>query len=176
MVYIEVEIHDLYYMLGKENTNIDIWGLFFHIWNWNIKSTDPYTTEIRKNSTPYKKRKIKTTKIFNKRMGYYFVCPCTISWLECIVSPDPCSLVVKIQRWKRSLLGPALQNFMSMKISEMRTPNQQSFLSLIRSHLFVFDVISFALGDWSKKYCHNLYLRRFCLCSLSKFCGVMSSI
>ena len=90
MVYIEVEIHDLYYMQRKENTNIDICGLFFHIWNWNIKSTDPYTTEIRKTSTPCKKKKIKTTKIFNKRMGYYFVCPYTISWLECIVSPDPC--------------------------------------------------------------------------------------
>lgn len=150
--------------------------MFFPIWNWNIKTTDPYTTEIRKNSTPCKKRKVKTTKIFNKRMGYYFVCLYTISWLEHIVSPDPCSSVVKIQRWKRSLLGPALQNFLSMKISEMRTPNQESSLSLIRFHLFVFDFISFTLGDWSKNYCYNLCLRRFCLCCLLEFCGIMSYI
>ena len=42
----------------------------------------------------------------------------------------------------------------------------QKLLSLIRSHLFIFAFISFALRDWSKKYCCDLCPRIFCLCSL----------
>ena len=43
----------------------------------------------------------------------------------------------------------------------------QKLLSLIRCHLFIFDIISFALGHKSKKkkkYCYNLCRRVFCLC------------
>ena len=40
----------------------------------------------------------------------------------------------------------------------------QKLLSLIRSHLFIFVFISFALGDRSKKYCCDLCHRVFCLC------------
>ena len=39
----------------------------------------------------------------------------------------------------------------------------QKLLSLIRSHLFIFAFISFALGDRSKKYCYNLCQRMFFL-------------
>ena len=39
----------------------------------------------------------------------------------------------------------------------------QKFLSLIRSHLFIFAVISFTLGRDLKKYCCELYPRVFCL-------------
>ena len=42
----------------------------------------------------------------------------------------------------------------------------QNFLTLIRSRLFSFAFISFALRDRSKKYCCNLCQRMFCLCSL----------
>ena len=39
-------------------------------------------------------------------------------------------------------------------------------LSLIGFHLFIFAFISFALGDWSKKYYYYLCPKMFCLCSL----------
>ena len=39
----------------------------------------------------------------------------------------------------------------------------QKLLSLIRSHLFIFVFISFALGDRSKKYCYYLCQKVFCL-------------
>ena len=42
----------------------------------------------------------------------------------------------------------------------------KNLLSLIRSHLFIFAFISFALGGRSKKYCHSLCQRVFCLCFL----------
>ena len=42
----------------------------------------------------------------------------------------------------------------------------QKLLNLIRSHLFIFAFISFALGDRSKKYCYNLCQRVLHLCSL----------
>ena len=42
----------------------------------------------------------------------------------------------------------------------------RKLLSLIRSHLSIFAIISFALGDRSKKYCYNLCQRVFCLCFL----------
>ena len=42
----------------------------------------------------------------------------------------------------------------------------QKLVSLIRSHLFIFAFISFALEDRSKKYCYNLCQRVFCLCFL----------
>ena len=42
----------------------------------------------------------------------------------------------------------------------------QKFLSLIRSYLFIFAFISFALGDRSKKYCYDLCQRVFYLCFL----------
>ena len=35
----------------------------------------------------------------------------------------------------------------------------QKVLSLIKSYLFIFAFISFAFGDWSKKYCYNLCQR-----------------
>ena len=40
----------------------------------------------------------------------------------------------------------------------------QKLLSLIRSHLFIFTFISFALGDIQKTYCCDLCQRAFCLC------------
>ena len=41
----------------------------------------------------------------------------------------------------------------------------QKLLSLIRSHLFIFDFISFALGDRSKnKNIDMIYIKEFCLC------------
>ena len=40
----------------------------------------------------------------------------------------------------------------------------QKLLSLIRSHLFIFAFISFALGERSKKYCYDLCQRVFYLC------------
>ena len=42
----------------------------------------------------------------------------------------------------------------------------QKLLSLIRSHLFIFAFVSFALGNRSKKYCYDLCQRVFCLCFL----------
>ena len=45
----------------------------------------------------------------------------------------------------------------------------QKHLSLIRSHLFIFVFISFALWDRSKNYCCNLYQRVLCLCILLGF-------
>ena len=39
----------------------------------------------------------------------------------------------------------------------------QKFLSLIRSHLFIFAFISFTLGRDLKKYCCELYTTMFCL-------------
>ena len=39
----------------------------------------------------------------------------------------------------------------------------QKLLRLIRSHLFIFVFVSFALGDSSKKYCYDLSQRVFCL-------------
>ena len=42
----------------------------------------------------------------------------------------------------------------------------QKLLSLIRSHLFIFVFVSFALRDRSKKYCYSLCQRMFCLCFL----------
>ena len=39
----------------------------------------------------------------------------------------------------------------------------QKLLYLIRSHLFIFAFISFALGDKLKKYCYDLCQRVFCL-------------
>ena len=41
----------------------------------------------------------------------------------------------------------------------------QKFLSLIRSHLFIFAFMFFASGDISKKYCYALCQRKFCLSS-----------
>ena len=42
----------------------------------------------------------------------------------------------------------------------------QKFLSLIKSHLFIFAFISTALGDWLRKYWYNFCQRMLCLCSL----------
>ena len=42
----------------------------------------------------------------------------------------------------------------------------QKLLSLIRSYLLSFAFSYFALGDWSKKHCCDLYQRMFCLFSL----------
>ena len=42
----------------------------------------------------------------------------------------------------------------------------QKLLSLMKSHLFIFAFVSFALGDRSKKYYYDLCQRVFCLCSL----------
>ena len=42
----------------------------------------------------------------------------------------------------------------------------QKLLSLVRSHLFIFAFISFALGDRSKKCCYDLCQKAFCLCLL----------
>ena len=44
----------------------------------------------------------------------------------------------------------------------------QKLLSLIRSHLFVFAFISFALRDRSKKYCYKFCQSVFCLCHVLK--------
>ena len=41
---------------------------------------------------------------------------------------------------------------------------EQNLLSLIRSYLFIFAFISFALGDGSKKYCCDFCQRVPCLC------------
>ena len=40
----------------------------------------------------------------------------------------------------------------------------RELLSLIRSNLFIFPFVSFALGERSKKYCCDLCHRVFCLC------------
>ena len=40
----------------------------------------------------------------------------------------------------------------------------QKLLSLIRSHLFIFAILSFTLEDGSKKYCCDLCQRVFCVC------------
>ena len=43
----------------------------------------------------------------------------------------------------------------------------QKLLSLIRSYVFIFAFLSFALGDWPKKtLIYDLCHRMFCLCSL----------
>ena len=42
----------------------------------------------------------------------------------------------------------------------------QKLSSLIWSHLFIFALVPFALGDRSKKYFYGLCQRVFCLCSL----------
>ena len=44
----------------------------------------------------------------------------------------------------------------------------QKLLSLIRSCLFIFTLVSFTLGDRSKKYCYNLCQRVFCLCFFTR--------
>ena len=49
----------------------------------------------------------------------------------------------------------------------------QKLLSLIRSHLFIFAFISFALRDSSKKKIATIYVRMFFLCSLLEFHGVV---
>ena len=46
----------------KKGTGIDLLDLSFHIWNSNIKTTDPYATTLKNNSIPCKKRNINTTK------------------------------------------------------------------------------------------------------------------
>ena len=45
----------------------------------------------------------------------------------------------------------------------------QKLLSLIRSHLFIFAFVSFALRDRSKKNCYDLCQRIFCLFSSRSF-------
>ena len=52
----------------------------------------------------------------------------------------------------------------------------QKLSSLIRSHLFIFAFISFALGDWSKKYCYYLAQRLFYLVIFYDFYGFHSYI
>ena len=53
----------------------------------------------------------------------------------------------------------------------------QKLLSLIRSHLFIFAFVSFALGDGSKKNIAAIYVKE---CSayvfLKEFCNIWSSI
>ena len=51
--------------------------------------------------------------------------------------------------------------FISLMISFAVLKN----LSLIRSHLFIFAFISFALGDWSKKICLQFMFENVLLCS-----------
>ena len=59
-----------------------------------------------------------------------------------------------------------LQIFFSLSVgclfvSSMVSFAVQKLLNLIRSHLFIFAFVSFALGDRSKKYCYGLFCLYF---------------
>ena len=75
------------------------------------------------------------------------------------------SCLYMLDTYPLSVLCKYLLPFSScLFISLMASFAVQKLLNLIRSHLFIFAFISFALGDGTKKHYCDLCQRVFCLC------------
>ena len=79
------------------------------------------------------------------------------------------------------MLATLFTNIFSQSISCLSVLFMASFavqkpLSLIRSHLFLFVFISFALGAWLRKHCYDLCQRTFCPCLLLRVLCILSYI
>ena len=82
-----------------------------------------------------------------------------------ILSHMSCSYILEINHLLVALFANIFSHSVGcLFILFMVSFAMQKLLSLIRSHLFIFAFISFALGNIPKKYCYNLCQRVFFLC------------
>ena len=94
--------------------------------------------------------------LFNWVVFFFLI----LSYMSClyILDINPLSVISLSNVFSRSVGCRCILLKVSFAVRKL--------LSLIRSHLFIFAFISFALGDRSKKVCYVLCQRMFYLCSL----------